>query len=259
MLADILFEELSEKETHLVRWKEMVSNWLPDWLPQLSQCNDSSSISNLGIFFRGMGSYALAEPLLHQALVISEKKDGSEHPSLGMHLNNLGLLLSDKADYEGAEPLLRRALAICEKMEGSEHPSTAISLNNLGLLLSEKGDYEGAESLLRRALLIYEKVGSNQDQVLGLIQNLAVAIRDSGDLEKAESLLLKVIEGFIRLDGVDSLNVAGSFSAMGKLMSLKGDMSAAKIYYQKALDIRQAKLGENDELTLLVRSRLNEL
>ncbi len=469
MLADVLFTELSEKESHLVRWKEMVSNWLPDWLPQLSQFNDSSSISNLGIFFRGMGNYALAELLLYQALVISEKKDGSEHPSLGMHLNNLGLLLSDRADYEGAEPLLRRALAICEKMEGSEHPSTAISLNNLGsllrdkadyegaeplyrralgisekmeglehpstatrlnnlgsllsdkgdyedaepllrralainekmvgpehpntasslnnlglllsekgdyegaeplfrralvisekmegaehpntatrlnnlgyllsekgdyegaellyrralaisekmegsehpstaiglnnlglllkdkgdyegaeplyrralgisekmeglehpstatrlnnlgLLLSEKGDYEGAESLLRRALAINEKFGSNQEEILSSMQNLAVAIRDSGDIEKAEILLLKVIEGFIRLEGIDCLNVASTYSAMGKLMSLKDNIDDAKKYYRKALDIRQAQLGENDELTILVRSRLDEL
>jgi tetratricopeptide (TPR) repeat protein len=132
-------------------------------------------------------------------------------------------------------------------------------LNNLGLLLSEKGDYEGAESLLRRALAINEKFGSNQEEILSSMQNLAVAIRDSGDIEKAEILLLKVIEGFIRLEGIDCLNVASTYSAMGKLMSLKDNIDDAKKYYRKALDIRQAQLGENDELTILVRSRLDEL
>jgi tetratricopeptide (TPR) repeat protein len=216
-------------------------------------------LNNLGLLLSDKGDYEGAEPLLRRVLAISEKMEGPEHPNTGTCLNNLGLLLSYKGDYEGAEPLLRRALAISEKMEGPEHPSTGTRLNNLGALLSDKGDYEGAEPLLRRALVIYEKVGLNQEEVLSSMQNLAVAIRDTGDLEKAESLLLKVIEGFIRLEGIDCLNVASTYSAMGKLMSLKDNIDEAKKYYRKALDIRQAQLGENHELTILVRSRLKEL
>jgi tetratricopeptide (TPR) repeat protein len=470
MLADILFEELSEKETHLVRWKEMVSNWLQEWLPELKQFNDAESTNNLGNFFLEIGNYTEAEPLLYKAvaisemlegsehsltgkmlnnlarlflvngdydsaekffrraLSISEKLSGSEHPSFSADLNdlalvlqdkgdyegaeslfrrslaisekmngpehsltaitlmNLGLLLQDKSDYEGAEQLLRRALAISEKMEGSEHPITGKGLNNLGtllyfkedyegaelhyrkalsiseklegpehpstltyqnnlgLLLHDKGDYEGAEHhyrrslsiqekvhgpehlsilnglinlgslhhdkcdyegaepLLRRALAISEKIEGPEHQStanclthLGLLlqdkghykdaetlyckafaiyemvgeadrkyilikmQNLAVVIQDSGDFEKAETLLLKVIEGFIRLEGIDCLNVASTYSAMGKLMSLKDNIDEAKKYYRKALDIRQAQLGESHELTIHVRSRLKEL
>ena len=126
--------------------------------------------------------------------------------------------------------------------------------------LYEKGDYEEAEALLRRSLSIYEKEKRpEQEAILSSMQNLAVAIWESGDLEKAEQLLSKVIEGFIRLEGIDSLNVASAYSAMGKLMSLKGEVREAEKYYKKALDIRQVKLGESDDLTLLVQSRLNEL
>jgi len=130
----------------------------------------------------------------------------------------------------------------------------------LGILLKDKGDYKDAEIFICKAFAIYERVGeADREYVLIAMQNLAEAIRDSGDLEKAEQLILKVIEGFIRLEGIDSLNAASAYNAMGKLMSIKGEINDAKICYQKALHILQAQLGENDELTLLVRSRLNEL
>src|SRR5262249_28231786 len=105
---------------------------------------DDASISELlgraGGYFHGRGSHAEATPLNRDALAISEKTLGPEHPGTALSLNNLATLLKDQGDLAGARPLDQRALAIREKVLGPEHPDTAASLNNLAWLLQHQGD-----------------------------------------------------------------------------------------------------------------------
>ena len=83
--------------------------------------------------FYNQGRYAEAVPFAQQALAISEKINGPEHPATATGLNNLGSLYESMGDYAKAEPLLKRSLAISEKVLGPEHPDAAISLLSLGL------------------------------------------------------------------------------------------------------------------------------
>ena len=63
-----------------------------------------------------------AEPLYKQALIITKKVRGEEHPAYATSLNNLALLYDDMGNYAGAEPLYKQALAIRSKVLGEEHP-----------------------------------------------------------------------------------------------------------------------------------------
>ena len=87
------------------------------------------------------GKYAEAEPLALQALEVSLKKNGPDHPDTATSLNNLAELYRTQAKYDLAEPLYERALAIYEKVLGPDHPSTIQTRENLAQM---KADREAA-------------------------------------------------------------------------------------------------------------------
>jgi hypothetical protein len=56
-----------------------------------------------------------------QALGLSEKVLGKEHPSTLTSMDNLSLMLRDQGKYEEAEATQRQALGLAEKGLGKEH------------------------------------------------------------------------------------------------------------------------------------------
>ena len=87
------------------------------------------------------GKYAEAEPLALQAIEVSLKKNGPDHPDTATNLNNLADLYHTQAKYDLAEPLYERALAIYEKALGPDHPNTIQFRENLAQM---KADREAA-------------------------------------------------------------------------------------------------------------------
>ena len=91
------------------------------------------------------------------------------------------------------------------------------------------------------------------------MQNLAVELRNAGRFEEAESLQREAMTRFVRVHGEDSLEAATAYSALGALLKLKGELTEAETHYRKALAIRERELGPDDEKTLLIRQRLENL
>jgi tetratricopeptide (TPR) repeat protein len=152
-------------------------------------------LNNAGWYLRARGQYREAEPLLHDALTIGEKRYGFDHPDTSYLLNNLALLYVDQGKYEEAEPLYQRALAIKEKVLGPEHPDTAQTLNNLALLYADQGKYEEAEPLYQRALQIREQaLGPDHPDVAYPLNNLASLDYEQGKYAEAEPLYQRALQ-----------------------------------------------------------------
>ena len=62
--------------------------------------------------------------MFREALEITKKELGDEHPSVGIRLNNLAVSLKHQGHAEEAVRLGKQALAIFEKALGPDHPST---------------------------------------------------------------------------------------------------------------------------------------
>jgi tetratricopeptide (TPR) repeat protein len=103
------------------------------------------------------GDHVGSESLVRQALAVSERVLGPEHPDTLTSVNNLAVLLASKGDYTAAEPLHRRVLTARERVLGPEHPDTLQSMNNLAVTLFEQGKFADAEPLLRRAVAVSER------------------------------------------------------------------------------------------------------
>ncbi|HEU4327597.1 MAG TPA: tetratricopeptide repeat-containing protein [Roseiflexaceae bacterium] len=105
-----------------------------------------------------LGSETEAQSVYHQALDISERVLGPDHPSTDRSLKSLIVLYRVQGNYERAQSLLERALALRERVLGAEHLSTARSLSKLADLHRAQRIYERAQPLYERALVIYKRV-----------------------------------------------------------------------------------------------------
>ena len=73
-----------------------------------------------------------------QALDMSKKIIGAEHPYVATSLNNLAGLYESQGRYEEAEPLYIQALDMYKKLLGDEHPYTQKTQRAYQTLLENK-------------------------------------------------------------------------------------------------------------------------
>jgi CHAT domain-containing protein/Tfp pilus assembly protein PilF len=198
----------------------------------------AARLSAEGSRLRSADQYANAQALYAQALAISEKIEGSEHPSTGKILNNLALLYKDLGQYDKAEPLLLRALVISEKAQGAEHPDIGTSLNNLAELYRALGQYAKAEPLYLRALAISEKAQGPEHPSTGLVlSNIAVVLSELSQNARAELLHLRALAIFEKALGAEHPNTGSSLNLLADLYQELDQYTKAEPLSLRALNI----------------------
>ncbi|MEH2361283.1 tetratricopeptide repeat protein, partial [Nostoc sp.] len=188
----------------------------------------ASSLNNLAALYRSQGRYSEAEPLYIQALALSRKLLGEEHPSVASSLNNLAYLYDSQGRYSEAEPLYIQALALSRKLLGEEHPSVATSLNNLAGLYDSQGRYSEAEPLYIQALALSRKLlGEEHPSVATSLNNLAGLYRSQGRYSEAEPLYIQALALRRKLLGEEHPSVATSLNNLAGLYRSQGRYSEA--------------------------------
>jgi TonB family protein len=119
----------------------------------------ASALFHLGKLSQKLGraEEAEAEPLLTEALAISEGLFGRESAALTPVLNELGRLHFHRSQYARAADVLERLLAIA-RGKSDENADVATVLAGLAVVKRKLGDDAAAEALYRDALRIREKV-----------------------------------------------------------------------------------------------------
>jgi TonB family protein len=137
-----------------LQWAIVAARSDPDLRPELA-----SALFHLARLSRkfGRAGEAEAEPLLTEALAISEGLFGREHAALAPLLNELSRLHVQRSQYARAEDVLERLLAIA-RGKGEENADVAIALAGLAVVKRKLGDDASAEALYRDALRIQENV-----------------------------------------------------------------------------------------------------
>lgn len=80
------------------------------------------------------GTYALADPLLQQALDLHQKLIGDEHEDIAARLDRAARSHELQERYSEAKPLYLQALELHQQLLSNEHPDMALTLNNLAAL-----------------------------------------------------------------------------------------------------------------------------
>jgi tetratricopeptide (TPR) repeat protein len=134
----------------------------------------ASTLNNLAYLYYSQGRYDQAEPLFLQALELSKRLLGEDHPQVASNLNNLAGLYDSQGRYDQAEPLYLQALELSKRLLGEDHPHVATSLNNLAVLYKSQGRYDQAEPLYLQALeLSKTPAGRRPSHVATSLNNLA--------------------------------------------------------------------------------------
>ena len=89
-----------------------------------------------------------ARKLHEEALAISRRVLGAEHPDTLTSINNLANTLFAQGDLAGARKLQEETLTIRRRVLGPEHPHTSVSAWNLFRTLYDLGDREAARAVL---------------------------------------------------------------------------------------------------------------
>ncbi len=90
-----------------------------------------SALNNLALSYVTTGRYDEAGPLYREALQVTGRAQGKQHPDYAVRLNNLAGLLQATGRRAEAGPLLEQALQVVEAALGAEHPHTVAVRGNL--------------------------------------------------------------------------------------------------------------------------------
>jgi len=220
----------------------------------------AASLNNLAALYESQGRYEQAEPLYLQALELSQRLLGEDHPNVATSLNNLAGLYKSQGRYNEAEPLYLQALELRKHLLGEDHPNVATSLNDLALLYESQGRYNEAEPLLLQALELWKHLlGEDHPHVATSLNNLALLYKSQGRYNEAEPLLLQALELWKHLLGEDHPDVATSLNNLAGLYKSQGRYEQAEPLYLQALNICERRLGVEHPNTVTTRKNLEAL
>lgn len=251
MLADVLFKEVADAEFLSVRWRRPIEEWLPAWLPHLSQRENPILLTRLANILLDDGEATKARPIIEHAVAILEKTRGPEHIEIAESLDTLAEVLlceidiaSDEPDFSVAEPIIRRTLRIREKTLGPEHPDVGRNLRELADQLRRTGRHAEAEPLYRRSLEIAECAQVPDERgIADRMSRLARTMEKLGNYSDAETFFRRALAMTEKIYGVEH-----SFSIMRRnnladLLCKSGNYSEAEPLYRQSLVISEQNSG----------------
>jgi tetratricopeptide (TPR) repeat protein len=244
-------------------------------LPVLSvKANTESSCLDLqkrGTEALDANRYWLAEPLLKQAVMESEKL-GFNHPYLAKSLGELGRYYSVRGRFSEAEPFLERELAVKETMLDKDGGQTIEAMGSLIKFYLAYGTASKADPLGADVLAFVEgkarepremeqkKVNAKDAPLVGWLgtaganernpiiewaitcDSIAAAYKYKGKYDMAEKLYKAALDLKARVLGEGHLSLAGSYDSLGILCMERGEYKDAESYFRDALTTTEKTL-----------------
>ncbi|HVX61655.1 MAG TPA: tetratricopeptide repeat protein [Pirellulales bacterium] len=189
--------------------------------------------------------FAAAVPAALEALEITKKIFGDQHPLYADRLEILALLCQAVGDFARAEPLFQQALAIQKKALGEQHPDYAKCLNNLAVMYEQRGELARAEPLFEQAAAIYKQaLGTEHPSYAKSLNNLADLYRRQGQYARALPLFEQALAIKQAALGEEHPDYATSLNNLAVLYDTLGDYARGEPLIQQAVAIRKNVLGE---------------
>lgn len=201
--------------------------WLQDAVRRLRRSGDSGRIDLVwalvqysGSLF-GMGRMSEAEPLMREALPMTEGLTGENVQARGALMHNLAQARGDLGDRVEQRQLLGQAIEVLEKIPEA-NLDLATAYNNLGNCLREEGRLGEAEAAIQRSLEIrLDAFERKHVHVVHSLAALAGVVSMRSDHERAEWLARDALELH------STLVPAGGRERYGPLISLAGTLLRA--------------------------------
>ena len=195
------------------------------------------------------GRYVEARVLYERATKIVDEHRGSGDLSIATFVYNLAILDTYLGDHVEARRQLDRAVAIWQRVLGPDHPYVARAYYSLGLASLNEGRYPQAQLLFERALRILEqRVGPNHREIVRFLEALATSLERQGQVSRASQVATRAVDLVMRSDSPDTPSFATVLNRHGSLQIERGDFESARVYYERALAIRDRAVGRSHPL-----------
>jgi CHAT domain-containing protein len=217
----------------------------------------ASSVSDLGDARTRLGEYAVARPLLEQAIRILDRRS-PDSESMASALTNMAVYYNDVDDSLSGRPYAERALDVCEKLYPRDDPRMAPALNNLATTYAQLGDYAAARPFFERLVSVLEKAPSRA--LVVVLSNLAtLEDEEAHDLARAQALLERALEVDRTLAKEPSSGPPFVLSNLGEVLARRGDLDRAFAYAEESLRVFEARKGKQHPDTADQRARVGLL
>ncbi|HEY1348998.1 MAG TPA: tetratricopeptide repeat protein [Ktedonobacteraceae bacterium] len=230
-------------------------------VPGLTHPRVAAPLYRLAQIYTEQGRFEQAEALHRQALQIREQALGPRHPDVAFSLGGLAGLSLHRGHLEQAEALGKLALQIWERLPGS-HPEAGSLLGTLGSVYARQGKYERAEALYRRAWQLWERATGPQQpapaaaRILNGLAALALVQEECG---RAESLYRQALQLCECRQDLYRPERAETLYDLALLSHWQGALEEARVYAERALQVRLQVLGEAHPQTMAARVLLARL
>jgi len=204
-----------------------------------------SRMVDLAFSIADQGRGEEAEPLVRQAMSLTEAATGLNSPETALMVHHLANLLSRRDDWERAEALLRRALAIQQAQPKPDPVMIATLKLHIGMSRTNQGDHtEGARYLLeafkeRRAL--YEP---GHPETVAPIRQLAMVFAKMGAYDMAETYLKQIVQLHEKSFGPDHPETAEALQELAYAVYMQDRYADAEPLMKRARAITAADLSQ---------------
>ncbi len=205
----------------------------------------------------GLTLYSQARAAFEQALAVSRRFLGEEHPATLNLMNNLAITLMAQGDLAGARTLHERELAVSRRMFGQEHPGSLISMNNLARTLLAQGNMAGARNLQEQALPVSRRLlGEEHLDTLHLMNGLAGTLLAQGEVAGAIKLHERVLAVRHWKLGEEHPDTLISMGNLATTLGQRGDRIRARRLQEQVLTVHRRVLGDEHSDTLTTMNNL---
>lgn len=148
------------------------------------------------------------------------------------------------ARFQEAARAGERALQLAEKTHGPQSPKTAEILDALGVTYNALKDYKKALPYIERALAIYNKTGSDNKEMVQVLNTLAMNQTGQEKYVEAEDTYQRSMAIAEKVLGTNDEMRATLFNNRGQLYSDQGRYEEAAADYERALQILEKDEGK---------------
>jgi len=217
------------------------------------------ALNNRAQILQRLGKYTQAVELLQQVIASYPKPSRAHADSIGSAYNNLAICYENLNRLDKAELASRQAVSLAKMDAGPSSPGVLKATSNLCMILNRQGKYKEAKRLIEPALNAVSKdPEKNAMPFVALNREDAEALRQEGKFGEAEQRLKTAINLAEKLNAAKVI-MAGLWCDFGLLYVTQERYSQSESCYKKALEIRQASLGEDHPQTAAALSDLAEV
>lgn len=160
----------------------------------LTSIQTARAMNNLAHLLTLRGDAGRAEPLVRDALAISEAAPTPDRAWIATLKFNLGFILSNLERRQEGLALLLQAFRERREIFGAGHPATVTVINQIAHEYMALGSYESAEPLFGQMVRLREiQVGGDHPIVAAALQNHAYALQTMGRHEEAATLMQRAV------------------------------------------------------------------